>query len=245
MAAPAPPETGHAVPVPPVPPVPPIFRHGQFPGFEMGFGPHDAPYAFVDKDGKQGPGRWVDNQKIARARKQAHGAFLWFERDGKSYIVDDPAIVAQLEANRKSMEEVGRQMRELGAQQREESRKLAEQARKLRETASIQVPDLSKEMEDLNKAMATLKTKQGTSISSQELRELERQLSQMQRRLAEAQFRGFAFDGAVFKQGGFGKFSEQMGQLGGQMGKQARENDEKTRSIIDESLKNGKAHPVE
>jgi hypothetical protein len=55
-----------------------------------------------------------------------------------------------------------------------------------------------------------------------------------------------------FKQGDFGKNSEQMHQLGEQMhqlgeqmGKQSSEYDKKARSLIDESLKNGKAHPVE
>jgi hypothetical protein len=52
--------------------------------------------------------------------------------------------------------------------------------------------------------------------------------------------------------GGMGKFGEQqgklggqMGELGGKMGKIAHENHEKVNSIIDESLKNGKAKPVE
>jgi hypothetical protein len=36
-----------------------------------------------------------------------------------------------------------------------------------------------------------------------------------------------------------------MGKLGAEMGRLARENQAKIKSIIDESLKNGKARPVE
>ena len=49
----------------------------------------------------------------------AHGHFLWFRHEGKSYIVDDPAIVAQIEAMNKPMDELGDQMRALGEQMRD------------------------------------------------------------------------------------------------------------------------------
>jgi len=65
-------------------------------------------------------------EEIEKARKVAHGHFLWFRHDGKSYVVDDPAIVSQLEAMNKSTDElhehmqaIGDQMRALGEQQRD------------------------------------------------------------------------------------------------------------------------------
>jgi hypothetical protein len=42
-----------------------------------------------------------------------------------------------------------------------------------------------------------------------------------------------------------GKFGAQMGQMGAEMGRIARENSQTIKSIIDESLKDGKARPVE
>jgi len=42
-----------------------------------------------------------------------------------------------------------------------------------------------------------------------------------------------------------GELGGQMGELGGQLGKTGHENHIKVQGIIDESLKNGKAKPVE
>jgi hypothetical protein len=42
-----------------------------------------------------------------------------------------------------------------------------------------------------------------------------------------------------------GELGEQMGRLGEQQGKIAEDADRKVNSIIDESMKNGKAHPVQ
>jgi len=233
-------------PFPPIPPVPGRpFQDGAF----AAFGPR--PWIVVGDDNKTLSGRWANNEQIAKARKLAHGHFLWFQRDGKSYFVDDPAIVAQFEAAEKSMEDFRQQMRSLGDQQREQGRKLAERARQIREAASIKVPDLSKEMDDLNKALATLKAKQGTTISQADLGQLERQLGEVQRKLGEAHFKAFAGGGPGFKPD-MSQFNEQMRQFSDQMrkfseqqGKLSRENNDKLRSTIDESLKNGKAHPVE
>ena len=61
-------------------------------------------------------GNWIEGRReeIDKARKQAHGDFLWFARDGKSYFVDDPATLAQIEAMYKPMEALGKQQEELG-----------------------------------------------------------------------------------------------------------------------------------
>ncbi|MDR3792403.1 MAG: M56 family metallopeptidase [Terracidiphilus sp.] len=241
------PAAGPHAPIPPVAGRP--FQDGVF----SAFGPQ--PWTVVGDDSKPLPGRWPNNEQIAKARKLAHGHFLWFQRDGKSYFIDDPAIVAQFEAADKSREDFRKQIREQSQQMREQGQQLREQDRKMREQmrelASIKVPDLSKEMDDLNKALATLKSKQGTTISQADLGQLERQLGEVQRKLGEVQFQAFAQNGAGFKpdMGKFNeemrKFSEQMRKFGEQQGKLFRENNDKLRSTIDESLKNGKAHPVE
>ncbi|MDR3723581.1 MAG: M56 family metallopeptidase [Terracidiphilus sp.] len=235
----------------PRPPIPPVagrpFPDGSF----SAFGPHS--WIVVGDDSKQDTGLWAS--QIAKARKLAHGHFLWFQRGGKSYFIDDPAIVAQFEAADKSREDFLKQFREQSEQIRKQSQQLREQDRQLRqqtrEVASIKLPDLSKEMDDLNKALATLKSKQGTTISQNDLGQLERQLGEVQRKLGEARFQAFAQNGAGFKPDmskfneQMRKFSEQQRKFSEQQGKMFGENSEKLRSTIDESLKNGKAHPVE
>jgi hypothetical protein len=42
-----------------------------------------------------------------------------------------------------------------------------------------------------------------------------------------------------------GKLGAQQGRLGAEQGKLAHQADEKVKSIIDQSMQNGKAHPVD
>jgi beta-lactamase regulating signal transducer with metallopeptidase domain len=211
------------------------------------------PYALVGDPGSHTRfnGDWDGNNQedIEKVRKIAHGHFLWFRHDGKFYIVDDPAIVAQIEAMNKLMDELGEQMHSLGDQMRalgQQQRDLGKQMRDI----TVPTPDLTKEMDELNAAVATLKAKQGGTIRQKELGDLQREVGRIQGELGALQGKIGAQQGELG--GGMGKFGEQQGKLGGQMGelgakmgKIARENQEKIKGIIDDSMKDGKAHPVE
>ncbi len=96
--------------------------------------------------------------EIDKARSMAHGDFLWFRHNGKSYVVDDPQTVAQIQAMYKPMEELGRQQEELGQQQEVLGRQQEELGRK-QEQASVPTPDIAKEMAELNAAVAKLQAK--------------------------------------------------------------------------------------
>lgn len=211
------------------------------------------PYALVGDPGSHAHfnGDWDGNHKedIEKARKIAHGHFLWFRHEGKSYVVDDPTVVAEIEAMNKPMDDLGVQMHALGEQMRafgEQQRDLGKQMRDI----TIPTPDLSKEIEEMKAAIASFQAKQGGTISQKDLGELQKEVGRIQGEIG-------ALQGKIGIQqselgGGMGKFGEQQGKLGGemgklgaQMGKIARENHEKVNSIIDESLKDGKAKPVE
>ncbi len=243
--------------MPPMPPMPPdAFRFNERGlAFAYGFGQDGDPYALVGSDGKMMPhGRFFrgedDNQsEVDKARKQAHGAFLWFKHDGKSYMVDDPSIVSQIEAMNKPMDDLQSQMRDLGKQMRELGEQQREKAKAMRDTG-VQTPDLSKEIAALKAAEATLQAKQGGTITQKEIGDLQREIGKAMGELGSLQGK------LMMDQGGFGKamgeFGEQQGKLGGQMGKlgsemgrMAHENHDKIKSIIDESLANGKAKQVQ
>jgi hypothetical protein len=250
-----------AAPVPPVPPqapgdaVPSGLPAPPAPGaYHYHFDYHydGDTYAIVGDPGTNPRfyGYWDDDRKaeIEKARSLAHGHFLWFRHDGKSYIVDDPAIVAQIETMDKPMQDLGAQMRDLGKQMREVSQQDREMARKAREASqNIPTPDISKEMAELNTAAAALQAQQGGTISRQQLGELERKIGDVQRQLMRVQVKVDVNWSADMGKFGAeqGKFGAQMGQMGAEMGRIARENSQKIKSIIDESLKDGKARPVE
>jgi beta-lactamase regulating signal transducer with metallopeptidase domain len=229
-------------------------RGGEFAYF---FGQDGDPYAVVGSDGKMtSPYGWFMHQggadkqaDIDKARMQAHGEFLWFQHDGKSYFIDDPGIVAQMDTMNKPMEDLQATMRNLGKQMREFGEQQREKARSMRD-AAVQTPDLTKELEALKAAQATLQAKQGGTITQKEVGDLQREIGRVMGELGALQGK-LAMD-----QSGFGKamgeFGEQQGKLGGEMGKLgaeigriASENHEKVKGIINDSLSNGKAKQVQ
>jgi beta-lactamase regulating signal transducer with metallopeptidase domain len=196
-------------------------------------------------------GDWSDGRReqLEKARSVARGDFLWFTRDDKAYVVDDPAIVAGLLALYKPMEDLGRQQEELGEQQEELGRqqeKLGDQM----EQASVPTPDISREMAALNAAIAEINAKQGKTVTQDQIAGLQEKLSDLQSRLGDLQGEVGRKQGELGSQQGElgarqGELGAQQGRLGEQQGRIAREADRKIKSVIDESLKNGKARPVE
>jgi predicted nucleic acid-binding Zn-ribbon protein len=183
--------------------------------------------------------------EVEKARSVAHGHFLLFRHDGKYYVVDDPATVSQIEDMNKALQDQGEKMRALGEQYRDAGKDVREQARKERETAAnIPAPDLSKEMAELNASVASLTAKQGAVVPREELQQVQREISEIQRRLIESEVKvDVNIDMSKFN-AEMGKFNEQMSLMGADMGRIAHENQEKIETVIGDSLKNGKARPV-
>jgi Zn-dependent protease with chaperone function len=197
------------------------------------------------------------NQEIEKARKQAHGHFFWFQKDDKSYIVDDPAIVSQIEAMVASMENLRHQIRDLakqergiGAQERAAAQDAREQARKQAAAAqNIPKPDLTEALAQLNAAADSLKNAQGDTVTRQQLAELQRKLSELQSKVIASETRVNL--AALYNNADWTKYTQQMneygaqmGALGSQIGSKAKEEHSKIESIIDDSVKSGKAQPV-
>lgn len=74
---------------------------------------HDGlPYALV-RDGDHGitmTGDSDDSLDVKQIRKQVHGDFLWFRDDGKSYVIQDPEVLAKARAAWTPMDKLGAQM---------------------------------------------------------------------------------------------------------------------------------------
>ena len=196
-------------------------------------------------------GNWNHDTWVAidKARKLAHGEFLWFKRNGNSYFLDDPAVVAQIEAMYKPMEALGKQQEELGRKQKELGRQMEEVGRKMRE-ATVPASDMRKEIDDLVKQMVKLRLMQGKTMTTEEWADFESKLGNLQGKLGAIQgeigSRQGAFGGDMGKLGGqMGELGGQQGRLGAEQGRLAEEADRKIKVIIDKALKEGKARPVE
>ena len=223
-------------------------------GFAYSFDSDGDSYAVVSGNGDHisfggdgWSGRYRDD--IDKARRMAKGPFLWFTRDGKSYIVDDPSIVKGILAMYKPMEELGHQQEELGKQQEELGRQ-QEALGKKQEEASVPVPDVSREIAAIKEALASLEARKGGTVTQDDLGDLQSKIGDLQSRLGDIQGKIGDEQGRLGDEQGKlgekqGELGEQQGRLGDEQGRLASEADRKVKSIIDESLHNGKARPVE
>jgi beta-lactamase regulating signal transducer with metallopeptidase domain len=88
-------------------------NHQVITGYGFRFSTDGDSYALVDQPDRRftAVGDWNRKMKleIDRARRISHGTFLWFTRGGRTYIVDDPAIVKQVESIYGSMKDLGQQ----------------------------------------------------------------------------------------------------------------------------------------
>ncbi|MGH9605247.1 MAG: M56 family metallopeptidase [Terracidiphilus sp.] len=185
--------------------------------------------------------------EIEKARETAKEPFLWFQHDGKSYIVEDPSIVAEIEAMEKPMEDLRTQMRALGKQQREAGAQMREEMRQQRRTG-IPKPDLTKQIAELDAAVESLKAAPGNTVTQQQLAAIQGRIGQIQGQLARAESGYYSkeWSAAVSKLGEQeGKVGGEEGKLGAEMGRIAVANRSKIDAIIDQSLKDGKAKPVQ
>ncbi len=239
---------------------------------------------------------------LDKAKQQAHGDFLWFTRDGKEYIVDDPAVLARIHSIYQPMEELGEQMKKDSEQAKVEvDREMADsgfnQAEFNRQMAEMRIrePEFQRQMAELSVQMAKMQMPKIAPIDQKQLDDLKRQMAQLQasqpdfdKKLSELinkmvsleipkmdavdQEKLAALDAKI---GGlnkkfvddqvriaskhseyakvygkeysdaYSKMGVKMGKLGGDMGRMASEADKQMRSIIDESMKDGKAKPVQ
>ena len=210
-------------------------------GYSYSYSSDGESWALVSGPGQNigFSGEWNDATKgaIEKARKTAHGAFFWFTRNGKSYIVEDPSLIASIQQLYKPVEDLGRKQDDLGRQQEKlglEQEKLA----KDQELARVPTPDMSREIAEVDAAMAKLKAEKDARLSTDELAEIQAGLAELQGKLGEIQGEIGERQGAVGeKQGNLGelqgKLGEEQGRLGELQAKLAREADRKVKSIID------------
>ena len=226
---------------------------GEGRGYHYSYSTNGDSYAIIRGDGKniQFSGEWVEGRRedFAKARTMAHGDFLWFTRGGKSYLVDDAAVLAQIEDMYKPMEALGKQQEELGRQQEDLGRRQEELGRE-QEKASIPTPDMSKEIAEIEAAAAKLKASKAANMNAEEFAELQSKLGDLQGKMGELQGRLGSRQGEFGEKMGKlgamqGELGAKQGRLGAEQGRIAREADQKVNRIIEQSLKNGTAKPIQ
>jgi hypothetical protein len=227
-----------------------IDSHSDGQSFNLAISDDKGALVLLEGNGKNNasPGARY-NEEIARVRSQTHGSFIWVHRDGKSYVITDPALIAQARAVFGSQGEMGRRQEELGKMQGELGKQQGELAQQ-QAMSRIPMPDISAQMAGLQKAVDTLAAEKSQEITQARLSELQSRLGELQGRLAEAQAL------AASKQAGLGALQGNLGEKQAELGRKqtelgreqariGREASQKVWSMIDQAVRDGKAKPVE
>jgi bla regulator protein blaR1 len=238
---------------------------------------------------------WMGDSQAFRDEKAKHpGGTIFFERDGKTYVIDDPALVKQAQQAYSHVNELGKQQGALGDKQGE----LGDQEGQLGELQG-QIGELQGEMGNMhfdNMGNFKFEMPEGfdkdiqvftdgqtrlalerDKLTPQELAELEAKTKeardrfnkdmeqfkaqQPQREAMEKQMRDQAeqirkqmeplvqkMHELAAKQGDLGRLQSELARqqslLERQQREASREANSKVQSLIDQALKDGKAHPA-
>jgi hypothetical protein len=192
------------------------------------------------------------------------GDYIYFQHDGKPYLIRDPAIIAQAQAMLEPMKALREQQRELGLQQRELARQQATLGTQSDALASAQLhaakidtPEFKRDMAELKNVVSDLHVDELTAqVDRNVLAEVQMHLAEIQ--AATGKLRAdLAIDDKDFA-ARLGELGESQGQLGEQQGKlgeqQARLGDEQRkigeeirralRPLIEQTIREGKGTVV-
>lgn len=207
-------------------------------------------------------GSCADSQLPSAAvslRKSGQGNFIWFERDGRGYVVTDAATVSRAAALFQPIRELGREQSLLGATQsnlgkeqgllgKQQSQLGASQAEVRVKAGSV--PDFSAQ---LQKIAARLKELAARGASQGELAEVQGELANLQGELGALQGRagdqqaafGAQQANLAERQAKLGEQQAQLGQKQAALGqKQAaamRDAEQQLKTLLDEASRSGLA----
>jgi len=184
-----------------------------------------------------------DDEHVRELRKTIADDFIWFRRDGKSYIIRDQDTVRRAKSFWAPQAELGKQQEELGRQQEELGRQQEELSKQM-EQIRVDIPDVMKEMEQLQAELKKL----GTSATSEQIGEIQSKIGELQSKIGESQSKAGERQSKIGEQMGAlgekqGKLGELQGKLGEKQGKLAEEASKKMKSLLDEALTKGTAQP--
>ena len=207
------------------------------------FEPDDLRYVIVSGDSTTISGDSGDAEHVQALRKENSGDFIWFERDGKSYIIRDPAIVKRARELFAPMDQLSKQQDELGARQ-DALGKQQDALGRQQEEIRVNVPDMSAQLRDLETKMRAL----SSGGTEEQLGELQSELGELQGRLGELQAQAAVGQSSLGeKQGELGRqqgeLGRQQGELGRRQGELAKEAHRQLKKMFDDSLANGTAKP--
>jgi uncharacterized protein YdcH (DUF465 family) len=271
VVAPEPPTAiGPIAPVAPVAPVPPVGKHGS--SYTYSTSDDGDAYAIVQDGGNTTMmmnGR--HNNDFEKVRKQYPGKFIWYEHDGKSYVITDPKILADSQSLFQANRPLQLRQEELNRMQQKLNREMADLKPEI-DRASIPGPEFREQMAKLNAQLAELQSDKFKKLSDQIAREVadnqklsqkeiqeltQEKLGELQEKIGDIQGRIGEIQGKIGEKQGelgekqgeigerMGKLGEEMGRIGEEEGRIAEEASRKMKLMLDQAVRDGKAKPVD
>ena len=202
-------------------------------------------------------GEYNDDLAQVRKRMNLHGDYIWFEHEGKSYVITDPALVAQANKLFRPDASLDRLKAQLDAKQAELNKKM-EQYSPDAAKMKMDSPEMKKQMAELNAKLAELQSEKFKQLTvnlnkqidqdvlahlQEKMGEIQEQIGQVQSQIGEEMGRLGEKQGEIGEE--MGRVGEEMGRIGEQEGKRAEEASRQMKSVLDQALRDGKAKPVE
>jgi beta-lactamase regulating signal transducer with metallopeptidase domain len=249
-AAPSAPQAAQD-PASPAPPAAP--RHARAPKVSSGrsysysYG-YDDDQRFVIVSGKTDSltmsGTTEDAEMVQELKKTIKGDFIWFERDGKSYVIRDQATIDRAKKLWAPQEELGKKQEALGDQQ-EALGKQQEELGAQMEKIQVKVPDMTAELDQLKAKLQKL----NSSATMEQVGEIQSEIGDLQSKIGELQSQAGEQQSKLGEQMGAlgekqGKLGEQQGELGRQQGELARQAAREMKRILDDAMAKGTAVPL-
>jgi hypothetical protein len=214
-------------------------------------------FAIVNEDKGKTIHMHSNSRDFDKIRGKYHGNYIWFERDGKSYVITDPAVLAQAQAMFKMDGRLVIRQEQLQKLQGELDKKMQAMQPEI-EAAAKPGPEFQEQMKKLNVELAKLQTEDFKKLTAEISRDAAHEkLGELQERIGEIQGRIGELQGELGERVGrmgekqgelgeqMGKLGEEMGKIGEEQGKKAEEASRKMKSVFDQAIKDGKAKPVE
>ena len=233
------------------PAAPPAAQPGNHSNYTYAYNNNGDSYALVSGTGSYTfNGDWNQMGSVDTIRKGVHGDFIYYRHDGKSYVIDDPTMVARVKALYAPMEALGKQQEALGTQQQILGHQQEALARG-QSVMKITNPDFTRELAAMQQAMQQLKKLQTEKeVGRVSLAELQAKIAEIQARLGALQGEAGEQQGNFGEEQGKlgeqqGKLGEEQGRLGEQQGKLGEEAHRQIIPMIQQAIQDGKARPVE
>ena len=184
-----------------------------------------------------------DDEDIHWLRSKISGDFIWFERDGKYYLIRDEATIkhaldlfAPMQGLEEKQEELGKQQEALGELQEALGQKMEE--------VKVTVPDMTAELDRVREKLKQL----GAGGTQEELGELQSEIGELQSRIGELQSQAGRQQSEVGRQQGElgrkqGELGRKQGEIGRQQGELSKKATREMKSLLDDAMAHGLAKP--